>query len=233
VSARAEHVAVGSTGVTLRLGDQGGWISGQVLADTSSKPVASFAVILSQAVGKLEERPVETRSFFDAQGNFLVGPFAPGSYVMRVAAHDFATSKARSILVAAGNTTQAEVRLSGGGALEGRVVDGASGRGIAGARVLLEGTAIGDGLPLAIETSAIAAADGMFRIAGISSGEHHCLGAALARYELACMLATLAKVLPPGSRLREDRLEVARRGLFQRLVNLPVKIDRRRASDAE
>lgn len=171
VSARVEGIAAGSTGVTLQLGDPGGWISGQVLADASSKPVASFVVILSQAVGKLEERPVETRSFFDAQGDFSVGPFAPGSYILRVAAHDFAAPKARSIAVTAGNTTRAEVRLVGGGVLQGRVLDGANGRGIAGARVLLEGSTIGDSLPLALEKSATAALDGRFSMAGIPAGQ--------------------------------------------------------------
>jgi len=55
-------------------------------------------------------------------------------------------------------------------------------------------------------------------------GPHHCLGAALARHELACMLASLAQVLPPGSRLREDQFVVTRRGMFQAPSNVPVEL---------
>jgi len=172
VPARLENVAAGSTGVVLQLGDQGGWIAGQVVADATTKPVPSFVVILSLPVGALEERPVETRSFFDAQGNFLVGPFAAGSYALRVAAHGYATSKLRTIQVTARATAQAEIRLSAGGALQGRVRDGGSGQGIAGAHVLLEGTMIGEGLPLAVETSAVSASDGSFQMSGVSPGEH-------------------------------------------------------------
>jgi cytochrome P450 len=57
-------------------------------------------------------------------------------------------------------------------------------------------------------------------------GPHYCLGATLARHQLAYMLAALADVLPSGARMRQDRLLFGRVGLFRRLLNLPVEIDR-------
>lgn len=56
------------------------------------------------------------------------------------------------------------------------------------------------------------------------NGPHYCLGANLARQEMACMLDALLDVVPPESRLREDRLEFLDLGLFRRAINLPVEI---------
>ena len=55
-------------------------------------------------------------------------------------------------------------------------------------------------------------------------GPHYCLGANLARQEMACMLEALLDVVPPGSRVREDQLEFRDVGLFRRAINLPVEI---------
>ncbi len=55
-------------------------------------------------------------------------------------------------------------------------------------------------------------------------GPHYCLGANLARVELSCMLEALLRILPPGSRVREDRLERESTGLLRRPLNLPVEI---------
>lgn len=170
VPARLENVEAGSSGVVLRLSEEGGWISGQVVSEADSRPVPSFVVILSQAVGQLEERPVETRSYFDAQGSFTLGPLAAAGYRLRVAAHGHATSKALAVQVTVGATARADVRLSAGGTLEGKVLDAASRRGIAGAHVVLEGSALGEGLPLAMETSDVTAADGAFRLLGLPPG---------------------------------------------------------------
>jgi cytochrome P450 len=61
-------------------------------------------------------------------------------------------------------------------------------------------------------------------LAAFGSGPHYCLGANLARQEMACMLDALLDVVTPGSRLREDRLEYQELGLFRRATNLPVEI---------
>ena len=55
-------------------------------------------------------------------------------------------------------------------------------------------------------------------------GPHYCLGANLARQELGCMFEAALDILPPGSRLREDRMEFQPMGLFKRPMNLPVEI---------
>ncbi len=56
------------------------------------------------------------------------------------------------------------------------------------------------------------------------NGPHYCLGANLARQEMACMLDALLDVVPPGSRVREDQIEYRDAGLFRRAMNLPVQI---------
>ena len=56
------------------------------------------------------------------------------------------------------------------------------------------------------------------------NGPHYCLGANLARQEMACMLDALLDVAPPGSRVCTDALEFLDAGLFRRPTNLPVLI---------
>lgn len=55
-------------------------------------------------------------------------------------------------------------------------------------------------------------------------GPHYCLGAHLARQEMGCMIEAFLEIAPPGSRLREDRIEREPLGIFQRPRNLPVEI---------
>ncbi len=55
-------------------------------------------------------------------------------------------------------------------------------------------------------------------------GPHACIGASLARCELACMLDAVFDIAPPGSKIRTDQLEYRREGLFRRRLNLPVEI---------
>jgi len=56
------------------------------------------------------------------------------------------------------------------------------------------------------------------------NGPHYCLGANLARQEMGCMLDALLDIVPVGSRVREDRLEMQDGGMFQRMLCLPVEI---------
>lgn len=55
-------------------------------------------------------------------------------------------------------------------------------------------------------------------------GPHYCLGANLARQELACMLDAALDIVTPGSRLRTDLQSFTPMGLLKRPVNLPVEI---------
>ncbi len=56
------------------------------------------------------------------------------------------------------------------------------------------------------------------------NGPHYCIGANLAREEIASMLDSLLDVVPPGSSVRTDALEYQDMGLSRRAVNLPVEI---------
>lgn len=56
------------------------------------------------------------------------------------------------------------------------------------------------------------------------AGPHFCLGANLARQEMGCMLDALLDILPAGSKVREDQMELRDTGLFKRPLNLPVEI---------
>ena len=53
-------------------------------------------------------------------------------------------------------------------------------------------------------------------------GPHYCLGASLARTELACMIDAALDFLPPGAALVEDQVEFQAMGIFKRPTSLPV-----------
>jgi cytochrome P450 len=55
-------------------------------------------------------------------------------------------------------------------------------------------------------------------------GLHYCMGAHLARQELAVMIEAFLTILPPGSRCREDLIEYQTVGPFRRPITLPVEI---------
>ncbi len=63
-------------------------------------------------------------------------------------------------------------------------------------------------------------------------GPHACIGASLARCELACMLDAVFDIAPPGSKIRTDQLEYRSEGLFRRRLNLPVEIAPNRVAAA-
>ena len=56
------------------------------------------------------------------------------------------------------------------------------------------------------------------------NGPYYCLGANLARQEMACMLDAFLDIVPPGSRLREDLQFHEEMGLFKRPTNFPVEV---------
>jgi cytochrome P450 len=56
------------------------------------------------------------------------------------------------------------------------------------------------------------------------NGPHYCLGANLARQEMACMMDALLDILPKGSRFLRDEVEFTKFAFFRRPVTLPVEI---------
>lgn len=60
------------------------------------------------------------------------------------------------------------------------------------------------------------------RLTIFGHGPHYCLGANLARSELACMFEAVLDFLPAGARLLEDQIEWVRFGMFSAVNSLPV-----------
>jgi cytochrome P450 len=56
------------------------------------------------------------------------------------------------------------------------------------------------------------------------NGPHYCLGANLARQEMACMIEAMLDFLPPGSRWRKDLTVYQPLGPFRRPVTLPIEL---------
>ena len=60
------------------------------------------------------------------------------------------------------------------------------------------------------------------RLTIFGHGPHYCLGANLARTELACMFEAVLNLLPAEARLLEDQIEWIRFGMFNAINSLPV-----------
>ena len=156
--------------LVIRLDDEGGFIEGRVVRADGGEPVVGFAVVVSRRITELDQRPVETLSVFDSDGEFRIGPLEPSGYVVRAAADGFPPSEAAPVRVRAGETTRVALELGGGGTLEGRVVDVEDRRPLADARVSIEGHAISGDLPVRIVTGATTDSGGRFELRGIAPG---------------------------------------------------------------
>ncbi len=60
------------------------------------------------------------------------------------------------------------------------------------------------------------------RLTIFGHGPHHCLGANVARTELASMFEAVLDILPPGARLLENEIEWQCMGMFSSIKSLPV-----------
>lgn len=60
------------------------------------------------------------------------------------------------------------------------------------------------------------------RLTIFGHGPHYCIGANLARSELAAMFEAVLEFLPPGAKLLEDQIDWVQRGMFRSINSLPV-----------
>jgi protocatechuate 3,4-dioxygenase beta subunit len=158
----AVAVAAGQAvrGLVLRLGAPAA-IEGQVVTRAGA-PVAGASLGLSPA----EHGGEFGRVLSDAAGRFAFRGLAPGEYDLDAGADGLGTALRRGLTVAAGDRFELTLTLSGTGAVEGTVTDGAGGP-VAGARLrggTLWGT-LGE-----VDAEAISGDDGRYRLAGLAPG---------------------------------------------------------------
>jgi hypothetical protein len=130
--------------------------------------VLAFSVVARMREGLLGRGPEERATVIDPQGHYEL-PLAPGSYEIAAAARGFARTPWQNVELAEEAVT-VDFMLRGGSRVFGTVVERGSSRPLAGAHVVEEGEAMGDGVTLA--TDAVTAADGSFNLAGMAPGRH-------------------------------------------------------------
>ena len=132
--------------------DRAGTVTGRVMA--GGRPVSGAGVMVER----------DSRQT-DANGDFTLDTIAPGSRELRVMKQGFVT-KTVSVDVEAGKEKRADVELSPGHELEGRVVD-ASGQPVAGASITHQPAGAP---PRSAWPNIVADAEGTFRITGLPDG---------------------------------------------------------------
>ena len=53
-------------------------------------------------------------------------------------------------------------------------------------------------------------------------GAHYCIGSNIARTQIRLIVEAALEFMPPGARLREDRIRWTEKGVLSQLANLPV-----------
>ncbi|MDI3292116.1 carboxypeptidase regulatory-like domain-containing protein [Polyangium sp. 15x6] len=167
--ARAEGVAAGAEGVTLRL-TATGRIRGTVRGGSTGTPVASFSVVAARHRGPLEREYSASTSFFDATGAYEIGDLLPGTYAVTAAALGHAPSATVDVTVPAGGEATADLVLRAGGRLHGIVVEDDTEEPIQGARVTIEGQLGAGAGPVPVVADATTDASGRFSLLGLAEG---------------------------------------------------------------
>ena len=109
-------------------------LSGKVLEEErpADALVAAFVLNDFSGAGNYIEMEVET----NVEGEFLLTGLPPGELIVRAEASGFAPRSSDPIMLQAGDTVDiGSLRLERGAALHGRVLDGASGEGLASAKI--------------------------------------------------------------------------------------------------
>ncbi len=148
--------------VRVRLG-QGAVMEGRVVSRVSRAPIAGASVDVSP----YRQNGDSGRTVTDGAGRFSVGSLAPGSYDLVVSAPGFSQLSRRGLTVGGGERFEVELELTGTGAAEGQVQDGA-GQPLRGVQVTggnRWGGSLGN-VPAEARTDA----QGRYRLEGLSAG---------------------------------------------------------------
>jgi hypothetical protein len=135
------------------------------------KPVAAFSVVAGIKRGLIEE-PMANAAVIDADGEFALGGLDPGEYWVRVTAPGYAPSAAVQARAAIPSAPAVDIALSAGATAFGTVIDAATRKPLAEAKVATE-TLVGTGpSALPFETVVVTDDDGSFELSGLAPGRH-------------------------------------------------------------
>jgi hypothetical protein len=166
----AEPVTSDGAPVVLRL-VQGARLEGRVFT-TGGRPVQSFAVLISRAVGALERDELAPRHVISPEGQFVLAGLPEGPAEVVIAAPGFAPSLGTRVRLSASTPARLDVELVPGATLTGRVIDRTTRSPLPGARVSLERAEDG---ALAADALARTDTDGRFTLSGLPPGRHSVL----------------------------------------------------------
>lgn len=140
------EIEAGTSGVQLRL-SVGGRISGRVRERDTGRPVQLFTVVV-------QSTDLRAMTVISPEGLYDLADLQPGPAFVSVVAPGLAPSEERaaSIPVLGPNAAIEDFSLSRGGSLSGFVQERGTGRPIAGAHVVVEGTPASAGVPIRNET---------------------------------------------------------------------------------
>jgi hypothetical protein len=165
--ASARGVLAGSDGLRLEL-QAGARLRGCVRAAGSGGPVPLFTVMVFERRGALRRVPVRSLSVAGPSGCYALDDLSPGPAAVLFSAPGYAPAEeARVELPEPGAEAVVDARLEAGGRLTGRVLDEATGGGLEGATLSVEGvlTAAASTFPVLAEGQSDAT--GAFELAGL------------------------------------------------------------------
>jgi hypothetical protein len=161
--ARLFDVRVPASGLVLRLAE-GGALVGRV-TEEGGAPVPAFVVEVRTQRGPLEWLSFAQGRFIDPEGRYTFRGLTPGRYLLQVAAAGFVPAERQVDVTEGAREVRADVQLSRGARLEGKVLSAATRAPIAGARVSVEGLTGADALAPLFD--AVSGADGTFSMEGV------------------------------------------------------------------
>jgi hypothetical protein len=161
--ARDFDVRVPATGLVLRLAE-GGALVGRVTEEGGAPVPALVVHVLKQHSG-LEWLTFAQARFIDAEGQYFFRGLIPGRYRVQVVAAGFVPADRQVEVTEGAREVRADVVLTRGARLEGKVVSAGSRAPIPGARVSVESGMSADALAPLFD--AVSGADGTFTLEGI------------------------------------------------------------------